>query len=441
MESLRAAPLPAGNGSAPSWADRSARLLARLDAGFRQSILHYFQLMAGTLGRLLLQAAYFFILVNALSLSGMGAFASASAVGLMLASFSGLGFGSLAFRAAAGRSRLLGHYLAMTYVTMAAALPLGLLASLPVYALLFRGAMSLTAFLAIIAVEIFAWRLIELIQQINAGQGRFAISSLIITLGAAARTLAAGAFAIWGNGDVEQWALYYVIGNFAAMAALWIFYRPRVTLRWRWRLFRARIGDSIAFALSYLSFSAQSQLDKVIVLSLTDARLAGIYAIATRIIDFTTVPFRNFYVLYCRKLIAEVRPANLVRRGLVVEAIIAVASTLGFAAVIGVLWLWPNLLGAHVAEAASFFALLLAVPAFKNLLEFHGELFFVTGRMTARAAVAFGLIALNAGALALLLVTNKNLAQLGLWLNAVYAGLYVLSAIAVYRFVTARSRP
>ena len=438
MESLRAEPLTAGNGSAPSWAGWSRRLAARLDS---QSIAHYFQLMAGTLGRLLLQAGYFFILVNALSLSGMGAFASASAIGLMLASFSGLGFGSLSFRAAAGHSRLLGHYLAMTYVFMIVALPLGLLAALPVYFLLFKSAMPLAAFLGIIAVEIFAWRGIEFIQQINAGQGKFAIASLVITLGAAARTLAALGFALWGNGSVEQWALFYVISNFAAAALLWILYRPRTPLRWRARLFRARIADSIAFALSYFSFSAQSQLDKVIVLSLTDARLAGIYAIATRIIDFTTVPFRNFYVLYCRKLIAEVRPANLVRRGLVVEAIIAVASTLGFAALIGVLWLWPNLLGAHVAEASSFFALLLAVPAFKNLLEFHGELFFITGRMTARAAIAFGLIALNASALAILLIASKNIIQLGLWLNAIYAGLYLLSAVAVYRFVTARSRP
>ncbi len=441
MESLHAVPIPACNGSARGWAGLRARLSDRLGGDFRQSIVHYCQIMAGSVGRVVLQAAYFFLLVNALSLRGMGAFASASAVGLMLSGFSGLGFGSLAFRAAASRKQLVGYYLAMAYVCMAAFLPLGLLIALPLYAGLFSNMMPLWAFLGIIAVEIFAWRIIDLIQQINGGLGRFSTASLVITLGSLARTLAAGAFALWHDGDVEQWAVFYVVANFSAMAVIWVFYHPRIPLRWRTRLFRSRFRDSVAFALSYFSFSAQIQLDKLIVLSLTDAYLAGIYAVATRIIDFTAVPFRSFYVLYVRKLIAEVRPANLIRRALGVEAIIAVASTLGFGAIVGALWLWPTLLGHNVAEAAPFFGLLLAVPAFRNLLEFHGELFFVTGRMTTRAFVALGLIALNAGALALLLTTSKTLADFGLWLNAVYAVLYLLSAAAVYHFVTRRGRP
>ena len=76
-----------------------------LKPGFRRAVESYCQLLAGTFSRVGLQAVYFVVLANTLSLSAMGIFASVSAAGLMIASFSGLGFGSLSFRAAAGRPR------------------------------------------------------------------------------------------------------------------------------------------------------------------------------------------------------------------------------------------------------------------------------------------------------------------------------------------------
>ena len=81
------------------------------------------------------------------------------------------------------------------------------------------------------------------------------------------------------------------------------------------------------------------------------------------------------------------------------------------------------------------FGVLLAVPAFKNLLEYHSELFFVYQHMTVRAALATSLVGLKAAALALLLVAFDGIAQWGVWLNAVYFGLYVLSDAAVYLLI------
>jgi hypothetical protein len=42
---------------------------------------------------------------------------------------------------------------------------------------------------------------------------------------------------------------------------------------------------------------------------------------------------------------------------------------------------------------------------------------------------------LKAGALAMLLISFDGITQWGIWLNAVYIGLYVLSAAIVYRFI------
>jgi O-antigen/teichoic acid export membrane protein len=407
---------------------------------YRQSLAGYFQLLAGTFGRLVLQAAYFFILANTLAIADMGVFASASAAGMMLGAFSGFGFASFAFRAAAGKHRLLGRYMALFYGSLAAMLPIGIAASLPLYFVLFDGSIGLAAFIGIIVVETMIWRLVEVIQQINNGLGRYAAGSLVITLATAARAAGAVAFAATGGGGIDAWAALYVVANVVAMAVMWGLYRPRAKLVWRTRLFFARLKDGLAFSLAYCAFTAQSQVDKLIVLSLADPHFAGIYAISTRIVEFTTIPFRSFYVLYTRKLFGEGHRHVPLGRYLTLEGLIAAASTLCFLALIAVLAVWPNLLGANIALAASFFALLLAVPAFKNLLEFHGELFFVYQRMTPRAVIAVTLVALNAGSLVFLLTSVGGAAELGLWLNVTYAGLYLLSAAAVYWFISQERR-
>ena len=410
--------------------------------GFRRTVENYCKLLAGTSARLGLQAVYFFLLANTLSLAAMGVFASASAVGLMLASFSGFGFGSLAFRAAAGKPRLLGNYLGLFYGGLLLTTPLGLLAALPVYYGLFDGSITLTAFLGIIFVEAVLWRIVDVMALSHNGLGRFTTGALVVTVASAIRAGGAVAFVLWGGGDVERWALFYFVSNAGALLAVLAVFPAPVRPRWRTRLFLSRFRDGAMFALSYFALNAQGQIDKLIVLSLADARFAGIYAISSRIVDFTALPFRSFYTLYTRKLFGEgKRIKNALGRTLKVEGAIMALSLLGFAALAMLLWQWPLLLGPNVAVAAHLFLLMLLVPAFRNLMEFHGELFFVHGRMSARAAVAVGLVVLNAAALALLLTFAKDSVTIGLWLNAVYGGLYLLSAAALYSFVTRSDTP
>jgi O-antigen/teichoic acid export membrane protein len=212
-------------------------------------------------------------------------------------------------------------------------------------------------------------------------------------------------------------------------------FQPRIKLRWRTPLFIGRIRDALLYSISYCAFVSQNEIDKLVMLSLADQRTVGIYAISSRIIDFTSVPIRTFYVLYSRKLIREGRKRNQVGRSLGVEALIALISTVAFAALLAMLSIWPNLLGHNVASATQLLSVLLAVPAFKNLLEYHAELFFAYQQLTIRAVLATSMVGLKAAALALLLICFDGIAEWGVWLNAVYIGLYALSAAAVYRFV------
>ena len=146
------------------------------------------------------------------------------------------------------------------------------------------------------------------------------------------------------------------------------------------------------FSVAYCASISQNEIDKVVMLSLADQRTVGIYAISSRIIDFTSVPIRSFYVLYTRKLIIEGRSSNQIGRSLSVEMLIALVSTAGLAALLTMLSIWPDLLGHNVASATQLFGVLLAVPAFKNLLEYHSELFFVYQHMTVRAVLATALV-------------------------------------------------
>jgi len=411
---------------------RASRLLATLARTFRAQLSNYLQVFAGTGMRLGLQAVYFFILANTLSLHDMGVFASTSSTGIMIGCFSGFGFASLAFRASAGKRRTLGAYLAVFYASWAIALPLCVAVSLPVFYFLFTFSLSLTAFVLIIVVETGLWRIVEMIHQVNNGLGRYASASLAISLGSALRTAGAVVFAASSRHDVETWALIYFAFNLAAMALAIAIYQPRIRLRWRSEIFLGRMRDALLFSIAYCASIAQNEIDKLVMLSLADQRTVGIYAISTRIIDFTSVPIRSFYVLYSRKLIIDGYQRGQLGRSLGVEALIALISTAGLATLLVALSIWPNLLGHNVAVATQLFGVLLAVPACKNLLEYHSELFFVYQHMTVRAVLATVLVGLKAAALALLLIHFDNIVEWGLWLNAVYFGLYVFSAASVY---------
>jgi O-antigen/teichoic acid export membrane protein len=421
--------LPARSESFVSGAIRAAR---RIDAkrllGSRQALLDYCQVLVGTGGRLTLQVVYFLVLANTLNLREMGIFASISAAGVMLGCLTGLGFQSLLFRSAATRRSALGGYFALYYACFAAALPVSLSLSALLYLFLFKGGIGFAEYLAIIFVEIALWRVIEMLVQVNNGLGRYNVAATIIMASSGLRTLAAVAFMTAGGGDAGVWAIYYFVANAASVALLTVLYHPRIRLRWRKRLLFGRLRNSLLYAFAYFAFLAQNEADKLIILWLAGDRTAGVYAISMRIIDLTAVPLRPIFVLYSRRLMKIGRATpQLFREIIRVEGLVALVSTGAFLAVVALLTVWPRLLGQNVSSAAQLLAVLVAVPAAKNLLEFHAELFFAFNRMGLHGALAAGLVLLKAAALALLLAVLHGGQRWGLGLNAIYGALFFLS--------------
>jgi O-antigen/teichoic acid export membrane protein len=434
--------LPARSESIVSGVIRNARQLPlkRL-FGSRQALLDYCQVLAGTGGRLTLQVVYFLVLANTLNLRQMGIFASISAAGVMLGCLTGLGFQSILFRSAATRRSSLGGYFAVYYACFAAALPVSLSLSAALYLFLFKGGIGFAQYLAIILVEIVLWRAVEMLVQVNNGLGRYNVAATIIMASSGLRTLAAVAFMIAGGGDAGVWAFYYFAANAASVAVLTILYHPRIRLRWRKKLLVGRLRNSLLYAFAYFAFLAQNEADKLVILWLAGDRTAGVYAISMRIIDLTAVPLRPIFVLYSRRLMKIGRATpQLLREIIRVEGLVALVSTAGFLAVLALLTIWPRLLGQNVTSAAELLAVIVAVPAAKNLLEFHAELFFAFNRMGLHGTLAAGLVVLKAAALGLVLATFHGSQRWGLGLNAIYGALYLVSFAMVRNVLLQKAR-
>lgn len=419
-----------------------ARLLSGRLTTYRQVILGYCQLLAGAGGRLGLQVVYFFVLANTLSLGEMGVFASVSAAGVLIGCLAGFGFQSFVMRSAAGRRSALGSYLAAYYVCFAAALPIMFGLAGIVYLVLFRDVIALPGYLAIILVEVALWRQIELLVQVNNGLGRFGAASTLISLPVGFRAAAAVAFWAAGGGDAETWSLFYLAGNAVAVAVLVLAFHPRIRLRFRPVLLRRNLRDGLLYAASYCLFLAQSEVDKLVILSFGGERMAGIYAISIRLIDLTGVPLRPMFMMYSRKIIQAGRATRaLLRECLHIEALVAVVSTGLLLALLAVLMLKPDLLGANVSVAYGMLTVIVAVPAVRNLLEFHGELFFAFGNMGWRAGVTAATVAVKAAAVALLITAFPQPEAWSLGLNAIYLAIYAISFCVVYRLMARSAQP
>lgn len=392
----------------------------------------YASLLSGSVGRLVLSLAYFVCVANALSVGDFGLFATASATGIVLSRIAGFGFVSPLYRVATARSRLIGAYTAGLLVAFVLSLPLVAIAAAGFYVAFFRGEMGVGAFTAIVVAEVLFWRGLEIVVIVNNGLGRFARGAIIVIAGSAIRAAAAIGFLFLSDGSLETWSLAYLGANAAAAVLAVVVYYPRQRLRVRPQLYLARWRDSVSVAGAEVIFYLQSELDKLLVLSLGGPQAAGIYAILMRLIDLTALPIRSFNTMIVQKMM---RNPGLLNRWSVrwgVEAGVAIVSIAGLAVLGGFLHVFPTALGDNVADAAPLVLAALMVPAFRNLIEYESELLYARGRTTLRALILAIVGLIKAGFLVMLLRTMPATEDWVLGLNGLFFALWIVSAAATY---------
>lgn len=392
----------------------------------------YLAALSGSAGRLIFSLGYFVALANSLSLSDFGLFATASAAGLMLARLLAFGFSSALYRTATVRPSLVGTVTGgFLLFALLSLVPIGVAAA-AVYHLFFLDLIRPELFAGIILAEVLLWRLFEVSVVVNNGLGLYARASVLTILGTAVRCFFALGFMAFAVPTLEEWVYVYLAANGTAAIIGFVFFYPRQRVRLAPRLYWRRMPDSAYVACAEVLFALQMEMDKLLVLSIGGANLAGLYAILMRLVDLTALPIRTFSMMLVQKLMRA--PDFLARRGIRIgiEAGIFAVSTLAFCALALILVLWPDALGQKVAFSASLAVFALLVPAMRNLVEYHAELLFARGQTLVRV---FNL-ALLTGVKAVLLVGVLNWAdnevQMVLALNGVFAALYLTSALLTY---------
>jgi O-antigen/teichoic acid export membrane protein len=434
--------------SYPGYARQSLRSLNpnRMALSFRpmplqrKTILDYLTITSGVFGRLVISVVYFLIVANVLTLGEFGVFASASAVGLVLSRLMAFGFISPVYRVATVKPRLLGVYIAGLLAFAVASLPLILLAAIAVHALVFSGRIDIGWFLAIIACEVLGWRLVEyVVIQLN-GLSRFGRAAALVILGSGIRTLAAIAFFLLPWRGLEIWIVFYALANAVTLALAFVMFAPKLRLRFAWRVYPRRMRDAVTAALSELTFYVQSELDKLLVLTMAGDRTAGLYAIAMRLIDLTAVPIRSFNQMLVQRMMSDVAVIGGWSRRAIIEGLIAIVSTLGMLCFIIVLWMHPGLLGRNIEQVAPYLLLMMAIPALRNLVEYQGELLYAREKVVTRATLLAALAALKLSMMAALLTQIHDFQTWALPLTGIFLLVYLLSTAVTYRSLASAAR-
>lgn len=404
----------------------------------RSAIFAYLTILTGSAGRLVISLVYFLIVANTLTLGEFGLFATASATGMILSRLLAFGFVSPLYRVATVKPRLLGAYAGgFTGLALASA-PLILLAATIAYLALFRDRLAASTFALIVLAEIVGWRLVEVVAIVNNGLRRFRDAALLVILGSSLRTLAAILFYLFGRASLEIWAWAYLASTVLTAVLALVFFLPRMRWRFIGRLYPRRLGDAVYAGAADIVFYVQAEMDKLLVLGLAGERTAGLYAIAMRVIDLTAMPVRSFNQMLVQRIMRQRGLGGGAGRLALVEFGIAAISIAGLAAIILLLKPFPGALGRNVSEASFLFLPMLAVPAFRNLVEYHAELLYARERTGSRIALLCAVTALKAGLIAWVMTRYGVDDGWVLWLNAVFGVVYLLSATVTYRLLAAR---
>jgi hypothetical protein len=141
-----------------------------------------------------------------------------------------------------------------------------------------------------------------------------------------------------------------------------------------------------------------------------------------------------------QKIMQERRLGGGKGRWALVELTIAAVSIAGLAAIILMLKPFPGALGRNVSEAAYLFLPMLAVPAFRNLVEYHAELLYARERTGSRIMLLCAVLALKAALMTWVMTGPGRGDEWALWLNLVFGLVYVVSATVTYRLVGSAMR-
>jgi O-antigen/teichoic acid export membrane protein len=408
-------------------------IITGLIARYGAILQNYASLLGGSVGRLVFSLVYFLVLANTLSVAAFGIVAATSSMGVVLSRLAGLGFSSPLYRIATVKPQLTGTYLGGYLAFFLLSLPLVAALAFIAFTTIFGGQLSALAFALIIISEVVLWRSAEIIIIINNGLRRFGLGAALTILGTFMRMCAALAFwKLASDQSVEIWAWYYLAANGISLILIFWFGRIESRIRFVWKLYPRRLRDALSVASAEIIFYAQMELDKVLMLALAGGEVTGIYAVIMRLVDLTAMPLRAFNTLLVQSLMRDPDLMHSWKRRFAMEGGIALVSTLALAAAAGLLWIRPTILGQNIALVAPVLMFALAIPATRNIVEYHSDLLYARGQTIARAGLLALLGSFKALMMSQFIQPDIDAIQLIIWMSAVFAALYLVSVSFTY---------
>lgn len=403
-------------------------------------IRDYFSVISGSAGRLIISLAYFVALANTLTIAEFGLFATASATGVVLSRLVSFGFVSPLYRISTVKPQLIGAYTGGFLAAVIVSLPIFLAAAYLVHLAFFGADLALGTFAVIVAAEALLWRSLEVVVIVNNGLNRFGRAALLVIIGTALRAVAAILFAFSTVTSLAVWSWWYAGANGIALIIAIVCFYPKVRLRLIPKLYRRRLADSFAVTGAEVLFYVQSEMDKLLVLAVGGPQTAGVYAIIMRLVDLTALPVRSFNMMLVQKLMRtpDMLKSMKIRGGL--ELGVFLVSTLGLAALALFLHIFPRALGNNVASVVALLPLVILVPGLRNLIEYQAEILYARGQSGLRAINLAVLAIAKAALLSWLLVTLFEVNSWLVWLNGMFAVLYLLSTVLTYRAIRKPAR-
>ena len=398
----------------------------------RDDLRDYMTILSGSTLRLVIALVYFLVAANTLSLADFGRFATASAAGLIIARIGAFGFISAVFRTGSVKPRILGVYMGGFLALFAMSVPVMACVAWLAHLALFQGDMAFSAFALIILGEAAGWRLVEFVSTANNGIGAYRRAASAVLVGTMIRVAVAVVYWLSGATSLLVWASSYALANLVAAVVALVVFRPPHRLRLEFSLYGRWVRESMASMAADMVFYVQSELDKIVILSMAGPQAAGLYAIAMRLIDLTATPIRSFNQIMMQKIMRQRAMVTGFMRLAGFELGVAIVSLAGFAAILLLLWLYPQALGRNVAMVAPILGLMCLVPVFRNLVEYQAELLYARQRTILRAVLLALLACLKAAGLMLAIRATAATEGWLVWTNAVFAMLYVVSTLVCY---------
>ena len=342
----------------------------------------------GQIGRLGIQAAYFFLMARALGPRQYGAFAAAAAAVAIAYPFVGNGSGNLMVKRVARDPQLLpeclGNALLMTLIS-------GLLLSVlvvPACVLLLAHVVPLSVILLVAASDLVVYRFMDVACLAFQAVERLGWTANLNLFASLMRLAGIAIVVLLRRPTLVAWCVAYLLSSaVCALAALYcVFSRlARPTFSGLSRI-RGELREGFWF---YTSISAQTiynDVDKTMLARLATLDAAGIYAAAYRLIEVAFLPVRALlaaaYASFFRHGEQGIAGSlgfsrRLVPKPLAYSAVIAIAMILAAPLV-------PRVLGAEYARSGEALRWLSLLPLLKTIHYFAADALTGAGHQALR---------------------------------------------------------